>query len=118
MLTRVLQAVRLAKRRGRLDDDIEKELAFHLQMEIDERVRRGMTRDEARRTALRDFGGVGRVREEVRDVRGANFWGVDLKAGRAQYGLRLLDAIARVHARRRSHARPGHWRQRRRCSPS
>jgi predicted permease len=88
MFTRVLQAVRLAKRRGRLDDDIEKELAFHLQMEIDDRVRRGMTRDEARRTALRDFGGVGRVREEVRDVRGANFWG-DLRRD-AQYGLRLL----------------------------
>src|SRR5262245_18667684 len=88
MLTRVLQAVRLARRRGRLDDDIEKEIGFHLQMEIDERVRRGMTRDEARRTALRDFGGVGRMHEEVRDVRGANFW-ADLKQD-AQYGLRLL----------------------------
>ena len=32
MLTRVLQLLRLARRRGRLNDDIEKEIAFHLAM--------------------------------------------------------------------------------------
>src|SRR5262245_30289177 len=57
-------------------------------MEIEQRVRRGMTPDEARRTALRDFGGVGRVREEVRDVRGATFWD-DLRQD-VRYGVRML----------------------------
>ena len=87
-LTRVLQAVRLARRTRPLNDDVERELAFHLQMEIDARVRSGMTPADARRTALRDFGGVDRVREEVRDVRGATFW--DELRQDARYGVRML----------------------------
>jgi predicted permease len=85
---RLFQALRLARRRGQLDAEIEHELAFHLQMEIEQRVRRGMTPDEARRTALRDFGGVGRIREEVRDVRGATFWD-DVRQD-VRYGIRML----------------------------
>jgi len=88
LLTRVFQAVRLARRRGQLNDDVRRELAFHLQMEIDERVRAGMPPREARRTALRDFGGVDRVQEEVRDIRGATFWD-DLRQD-ARYGVRML----------------------------
>jgi predicted permease len=88
VLLRLFQAFRLARRHSRLDDEIENELAFHLQMEIDQRVRRGMSPDEARRTALRDFGGVGRIREEVRDVRGATFWD-DLRQD-VRYGVRML----------------------------
>ncbi len=87
-LTRVLQAIRLARRPRPLNDDVERELAFHLQMEIDARVRAGMTPADARRTALRDFGGVDRVREEVRDVRGATFW--DELRQDARYGVRML----------------------------
>ena len=71
-----------------MNDDVERELAFHLQMEIDARVRAGMSPAEARRTALRDFGGVDRVQEEVRDVRGATFWD-DLRQD-ARYGVRML----------------------------
>jgi putative ABC transport system permease protein len=87
-LTRIFQAVRLARRRGHLNDDVQKELAFHLQMEIDARVRGGMSQAEARRAALLDFGGVDRVQEEVRDVRGATFWD-DLRQD-LRYGVRML----------------------------
>jgi predicted permease len=55
------------------DDEIRKELDFHLSMETDLRERRGAGSREARRTALVDFGGVGKFREEVRDARGMTF---------------------------------------------
>jgi len=61
-------------RRSRLDDDLRREMTFHLEREIEQRIALGMAPGEARRTALRDFGGVDRVREEVQDVRGITFW--------------------------------------------
>jgi len=39
-------------RKGNLEPDIDAELDFHLQMEIGENLRRGMTPDEARSRAL------------------------------------------------------------------
>ena len=61
--------------RGTLDRDgvereMDEEMRFHLEMEVEDRVRSGMPPAEARRTALRDFGGVERFKDEARDVRG------------------------------------------------
>ncbi len=61
--------------RGMLDRDgvereMDEEMRFHLEMEIEDRVSSGMNPAEARRTALRDFGGVERFKDEARDVRG------------------------------------------------
>ena len=41
--------------------------------EIDEYISGGMTRDEAREAALRDFGSLTRIEEECRDTRRVNF---------------------------------------------
>lgn len=49
------------------------ELQLHLDEQIDEYVGTGMTRDEARRVALRDFGPLARIEEECRDARRVNF---------------------------------------------
>ncbi len=57
-------------RRGALAREIDEEFQFHIDLEIEDRIRSGMTRSEARRTALRDFGGVDRYVEEARVVRG------------------------------------------------
>jgi predicted permease len=70
LLRRVLTLLRLR----RVDDEIRRELDFHVQMEAADRERRGASRDEAQRLARRDFGGEISVREEVRDVRGMTFW--------------------------------------------
>ena len=56
--------------RGRMERELDEELRFHLEREAEERVRQGMSPAQARRTALRDFGGVERYKEECRDVRG------------------------------------------------
>jgi len=49
---------------------MDAEMCHHLECEIAERVARGVAPKEARRTALRDFGGVERFKEEGRDARG------------------------------------------------
>jgi putative ABC transport system permease protein len=74
LLTRAWQGLKLIVLRNRLESDLEKEFAFHLHMEIDRHVARGVPPAEARRLALRDFGGLDRASEEVRDARGITFW--------------------------------------------
>ncbi|HEU0174644.1 MAG TPA: ABC transporter permease [Blastocatellia bacterium] len=54
----------------KMEDELQAELQFHLEREIEENIIRGMTPEEARFAALRSFGGVERVKEESRDVRG------------------------------------------------
>ena len=53
-------------RRKKLDRDLDDELQAHLEMAEEENRRRGMSAEEARRKAMRDFGGVTQVRETVR----------------------------------------------------
>ena len=50
--------------------EVDEELRFHLEMAIEQNRERGMTPEEARRAALRDFGGVEQIREACRDERG------------------------------------------------
>jgi predicted permease len=75
-------------RRGEMEREVEDEFRFHIEKETERNVARGMSREEARRVALADFGGVERMREECRDVRGVrpleDLW-QDLR-----YGLRLM----------------------------
>jgi predicted permease len=88
MIMRGLRRLFTWLRRSRLDDDVRREVGFHLQSEIDQRIARGMAPDEARRTSLRDFGGVDKVTEEVRDVRGITFW--DQLVQDLRFGVRTL----------------------------
>ncbi|HEY1806968.1 MAG TPA: permease prefix domain 1-containing protein, partial [Acidobacteriaceae bacterium] len=53
--------------RGReLDRELDDELRTHLEMAVEEHLRRGMSAEEAGQAALREFGGVTQVRETVR----------------------------------------------------
>jgi predicted permease len=58
-------------RKRSAEEELDEEIRFHLEMEAREMAREGMTPHEARRAARVAFGGVERVKEEVRDVRGA-----------------------------------------------
>ena len=87
-MLKLLRRLRLLLGRRRFDDEVRKELEFHVAMETDKRRAGGASPDEARRAALRDFGGVGRIREEVNDARGMTFW--DTLTQDARYGLRTL----------------------------
>jgi predicted permease len=54
---------------------MDEEFRFHVEMEIDKRVREGMDPAEARRQALIAFGGVERHKEMMRDGRGGRWLG-------------------------------------------
>src|SRR5579862_7932080 len=49
------------------DEDLDKELRFHLDERIDELVASGVPPDEARRRVRLEFGGVMQTKEAVRD---------------------------------------------------
>ncbi len=74
--------------RRRAEADLDDEMRFHLDAEIAERVRGGMTPDAARTSALRDFGGVSRFKEECRDAWGTRM--MDELSRDARYGFRAL----------------------------
>src|SRR5438552_1569691 len=50
-----------------MDDRLDEEVRFHIEMETERNVRMGMTPDEARRQALLHFGGRDRWKKEARD---------------------------------------------------
>ena len=75
-------------RHGRLDDELDEEVRFHVEMKTCDYIAAGMSPREARETAMRNFGRVEQTKEECRDMRGTqwieNFW-QDLR-----YGVRTL----------------------------
>ncbi len=88
MFRRLRQGLRFFTRGGRLHDDIDREIAEHLRMDIAHRVAAGASPDEARRAALLAFGGVGAVTEQVHDVRGMTLW--DHLTQDVRFGWRTL----------------------------
>jgi predicted permease len=80
--------VRSLFRKRRVERELDEEMRFHLEKLIEENVAGGMTPEEARYAALREFGGVEQLKEECRDawhVRFITELGQDLR-----YGLRQL----------------------------
>ena len=57
-------------RREPLDRELDVEMASHIEMAVEENVRRGLPFEEARRQALVQFGGVPQARERHRESRG------------------------------------------------
>jgi len=88
LLAGVRERLRAVLLRSREDADLGEELRDHLEREMAENQRRGMTPKEARRQALLAFGGVDRIREEVREARGLGV--LDDLAGDVRYALRAL----------------------------
>ena len=75
-------------RRNSVEQELGSELRFHIEKQIEENLAAGMTRQEARRAALREFGGVERFKEECRDTRRVNF--LENVIEDVRYGLRML----------------------------
>jgi len=56
-----------------IHQEITDELKFHIDMRVEENIRRGMSPDEARRDAERSFGNFTRIKEQGYDVRGGQW---------------------------------------------
>jgi predicted permease len=65
--------IRALFRREKAETDLDSELRFHLESQIENNISAGMSREVARQSALREFGGVELAKEECRDERGAQF---------------------------------------------
>jgi predicted permease len=88
LLARAMRRARYLIRRNAAEQEMDDEMRLHLELEIEDRIRRGLTPDEARRTALVDFGGVERFKEEARTARGVRSI-QDLRQD-ASYAIRVL----------------------------
>src|SRR5271163_4870849 len=75
-------------RRQKLDAELDEELRAHIDLAVEENLKRGMPREQARQTALRDFGGVMQTTELYRAQRGLPF--LEVLAQDVRYALRQL----------------------------
>lgn len=87
-MTRLRRRIAALFRRARFERDMDEEMRVHLELEIEERIRGGMSPAEARRTALRDFGGLQRMKERARDTRGLRPF--DALSQDLRFGLRVI----------------------------
>jgi predicted permease len=88
MLHRIKTRLSSLFRRDRYERELDTELKFHLDMLTDQNVRAGMPAAEARRAAVRKFGELDRVKDDVRDTWLSRLWETFVQDGR--YGLRNL----------------------------
>jgi putative ABC transport system permease protein len=72
----------------RLERDMREEMSLHLERATERLMARGLSRGEARRAALREFGNVHYLQEQARDVRGARWLGA--LSPDAKLALRML----------------------------
>ena len=88
LLFKLKRRLRALFRKAQVERELDDELRFHLEKEIEQNVARGMNPEEARWTALRSFGGVEQVKEESRDTRGVRV--VEEFLQDVRYSLRVL----------------------------
>jgi hypothetical protein len=79
-------------RRRNLDEDLDAELRSHIEFAVEENTKRGMSAQEARTRALREFGGVTQTREAYRVQRGLPF--LEAALIDVRYGFRAASQFA------------------------
>jgi putative ABC transport system permease protein len=84
----ILNRVRALFRSEQLDRDVKEEMASHIEMAVEENLRRGMSAEEARRQALVRFGDVQQAIERHRESR--NLPWVDVLRQDLRFTLRML----------------------------
>src|SRR5262245_65255009 len=88
MLRKLFHRLCASMRRAKIERELERELRSHLEMETAENMRRGMSEEEARRAAVRSFGGVEQVKEDYRDL--SRFRRLEEIWQDTRYGARML----------------------------
>ncbi|HVT40028.1 MAG TPA: ABC transporter permease [Gemmatimonadaceae bacterium] len=87
-----LHSARSILRRHTANLETADEIAFHLERQTQKHLRAGLTLEEARALAVREFGGTTRFRQETADVRHGRF--VESLWRDARYGVRSLQRHA------------------------
>jgi putative ABC transport system permease protein len=68
MLHKLIRRIRQHLQREKAEREMDAELRFHLEMETEKNIRRGMSEEDARLAAQRSFGGIERTKEAYRDA--------------------------------------------------
>ena len=68
-LRTVVSRIGALTRSAKTDRDLDDEIASHLEEATDEYVAKGLSREDARLAAMRDFGGIARTKQIHREVR-------------------------------------------------
>jgi hypothetical protein len=84
----VTNGLRSLFRRHAAEKELGSELRFHIERQVEENIAAGLTPQEARRAAVREFGGVEQVKEECRDTRRVNY--LENLSKDIRYGFRML----------------------------
>jgi len=87
-LREAFNQVRSYFRNEQLDREVNEEMASHLEMAVEENLRRGMSPEEARRQALVRFGGVQQALEQQRESRSLPW--VDVLRQDLRFTFRML----------------------------
>src|SRR4051794_30888998 len=87
-LAPLLRRARWATRRQSVEIAMNAEMRYHIECDIAAGLRGGMSAVQARRTSLRDFGGLEAYTDAGRDARGISL--VDELSRDAAYAVRVL----------------------------
>src|SRR5262245_40971315 len=68
MLSKFRTRIRALLRRSEMEREMDEELRYHIEQQVEQNVRLGMSPEEARRSALKSFGGVEQAKERSRDA--------------------------------------------------
>ena len=103
MFGKLFRVLKSFVRRPSVERELDEEVRFHLEMEIEQHVRNGMSPDDARRRAYKAFGGFEQIKEECRDARGTrlidNLWqdvrfGARTLAKRPGFSIAVIAVLA------------------------
>ena len=88
MFSDLMFRLRSLFRRSAVENELDDELKFHMEQQAAKHVGAGMTPEEAARRARREFGGVDRTKDEVRESRGVTL--IETAVQDVRYALRQL----------------------------
>lgn len=88
MLSDIFFRLRALFRRKSVEAELDQELRFHFEREVEKYIKSGVAPEEARRRTRLVFGGIEQVSEDCREARGVNF--LETLAQDIRYALRVL----------------------------
>lgn len=88
MFSDILFRLRAIFRKDSMERELEEELRFHVEHEVEKLRESGLSEEEARRQARLNFGGMDQLKEACRDARGSGF--VDETLQDLRYAARML----------------------------
>ena len=90
MFADLFHRLRSLFRRRTVESEMDQELRFHLEQQIDKLVRSGLPQQEATRLAQLALGGYEQTKEDYRDARGVRF--LETLVRDVRYGWRMLSS--------------------------